>query len=321
MVENKFALLIDSENISSKYIGFIFDELTKYGTITYKRIYGDWTNPQSSRWRENLLENAISPIQQFSNSTGKNATDSTLIIDAMDILYTNNIDGFCIVSSDGDFTRLASRLRESGKNVIGMGESKTPKSFRAACTKFINLELLSTSEDDVEKENIIKSKEIVDKKEVVSIVNKGKIVQSIIDIVIESENNGVEIHLGEIGSKISKKYQDFDVRNYGYSRLSKFIEEIDCLQCNKKSTSIIITMKDNKHKEDAIRERVIQVVSSKKSVGLSELSNVLHSEYKNFNIKDYGYSTFSKFVQSIKGLEILDNKDNRKRVKYIMKTK
>lgn len=132
MDDKRYAVLIDSDNISSKYISDILDEMTKYGVITYKRIYGDWTSTQASKWKKELMENSITPIQQFCNTVGKNATDSTLIIDAMDILYTNNVDGFCIVSSDGDFTRLASRLRESGMDVIGMGESKTPRSFRAA---------------------------------------------------------------------------------------------------------------------------------------------------------------------------------------------
>ena len=139
MEDKRYAVLIDSDNISSKYISSILDEMTKYGVVTYKRIYGDWTTTQSTKWKKELMENSITPIQQFRNTVGKNATDSTLIIDAMDILYTHNVDGFCIVSSDGDFTRLASRLRESGMHVIGMGENKTPRSFRAACTVFTDL--------------------------------------------------------------------------------------------------------------------------------------------------------------------------------------
>ena len=137
--ERKLALLIDSDNVSQKYLNGIFDELSQYGTITYRRIYGDFTSQANARWSGKLLEKSITPIQQFSNTTGKNATDSALIIDAMDLLYNSNVDGFCIVSSDSDFTRLASRLRESGKIVIGMGEKKTPDSFRAACTVFTEL--------------------------------------------------------------------------------------------------------------------------------------------------------------------------------------
>ena len=152
MENQKYALLIDSDNISHKYISCILDEMSKYGVTTYKRIYGDWTSPQAGRWREELLKNSIIPIQQFQNTVGKNATDSALIIDAMDILYTHNVDGFCIVSSDSDFTRLASRLRESGMNVIGMGEEKTPRSFRAACSIFTNLELLLDDQEEAPTE-------------------------------------------------------------------------------------------------------------------------------------------------------------------------
>ena len=130
-----FALLIDADNVSAKYIKPILTELSKYGNITYKRIYGDWTSTQHSSWKDELLKNSITPIQQFSYTQGKNATDSAMIIDAMDILYTKDVDGFCIVSSDSDFTRLVSRLRESGKMVIGMGENKTPEPFRRACEK------------------------------------------------------------------------------------------------------------------------------------------------------------------------------------------
>ena len=141
-MENRFALLIDSDNVSAKYITPILDELSKYGNVTYKRIYGDWTSTQNSSWKEVLLQNSITPIQQFSYTHGKNATDSAMIIDAMDMLYTSELDGFCLVSSDSDFTKLASRLRESGCTVIGMGESKTPVPFRKACDIFTELELL-----------------------------------------------------------------------------------------------------------------------------------------------------------------------------------
>ena len=130
MNDKRFAVLIDSDNISAKYIDCILDEMTKHGVVTYRRIYGDFTSNQMHRWRNELAERCITPIQQFQNTTGKNATDSALIIDAMDILYAGNVEGFCIVSSDGDFTRLASRLRESGMEVIGMGENKTPSHLR-----------------------------------------------------------------------------------------------------------------------------------------------------------------------------------------------
>ena len=146
--ESRFALLIDADNVSAKYIKPIMDELSKYGTVTYKRIYGDWTSTLHAKWKDTLLDNSLTPIQQFSYTTGKNATDSAMIIDAMDILYTRSVEGFCIVSSDSDFTRLASRIRESGLTVIGMGEKKTPTAFRKACDIFTTLELLVRSTRD-----------------------------------------------------------------------------------------------------------------------------------------------------------------------------
>ena len=141
--DKKIAVLIDADNVSDKYIKYIFDEISNHGTPTYKRIYGDWTKPQLAPWKTVLLNYSITPIQQFSYTTGKNATDAALIIDAMDILYSNNVDGFCIVSSDSDFTKLAARLREAGMYVIGMGEKKTPSPFIAACEKFKYLEVLA----------------------------------------------------------------------------------------------------------------------------------------------------------------------------------
>ena len=155
MDDKKFAILIDGDNINNKYLKIIIDEVAKEGTITYKRIYGDWTAPNLSPWKEVLLEFSINPIQQYAYTKGKNATDSAMIIDAMDILYTGNVDGFCLVSSDSDFTKLAARLKESGKIVIGMGEKKTPKPFVSACSMFKYIDILlgdkNTEKDDCNK--------------------------------------------------------------------------------------------------------------------------------------------------------------------------
>ena len=145
--ESKLAVLIDGDNVPSKYIKEMMEEITKYGTPTIKRIYGDWTKPYLSKWKTILLENAINPIQQYAYTTGKNATDSAMIIDAMDILYSEKVNGFCLVSSDSDFTKLATRLREAGAVVYGIGEKKTPNPFIVACDKFIYLEILETEED------------------------------------------------------------------------------------------------------------------------------------------------------------------------------
>ena len=156
MEDKRFALLIVSDNVSSEYVQKILDELTKYGIVTIKRIYGDWTKSNSNKWKNVLLCNSIQPMQQFAYTNGKNATDSFMIIDAMDILYSNNVEGFCLVTSDSDFTRLASRLREAGKNVIGMGETKTPDAFVSACDRFIYLNNISGNEqDEKEKKHVL----------------------------------------------------------------------------------------------------------------------------------------------------------------------
>lgn len=151
--EMKLAVVIDAENISNKYIDVILSEANNLGDVIYKRIYGNWTTPQMSSWRNTILDNAIQPVQQYSNTIRKNSSDSALIIDTMDLLYQSNLDGFCIVSSDSDFTRLASRLRESQKYVLGMGESKTPRSFISACNKFLYLDVLLEEAEENEAED------------------------------------------------------------------------------------------------------------------------------------------------------------------------
>lgn len=330
MQEKKFALLIDSDNISAKYINAILDELQKYGVITYKRIYGDWTNNQTSKWKNELLENSIIPVQQFSNTVGKNATDSALIIDAMDILYTDNVEGFCIVSSDSDFTRLASRLRESGMMVIGMGEDKTPRSFRAACSVFTNLEILidqEIQEKDVDKQEAhpiitVRAKKQF-KKEIPSVpvqentISKQMIENAIVGIITENENQGKTTDLGAIGIRLVNKYPDFDVRNYGYSLLSKFLDEFKSLELFRGNKSITVGLRDNRAAQNEIEQYILQYVNSKaqKQFGLNELSNKLHQKFKEFNVKDYGYSTFSKFIQSIHQIEIMDDGVNKRYVR------
>ena len=187
--DKRFALLIDADNVSSKYIKPILDEeLSKYGTITYKRIYGDWTSTLHAKWKDALLDNSITPIQQFSYTVGKNATDSAMIIDAMDILYTNSVEGFCLVSSDSDFTRLASRIRESGlTGDLGMGgEKKTPTPFRKACDIFTTLELL-IGEARRDKANGSSSSLTIEEVE-----------RAVVDIITDNQNNGKSTGLGEV---------------------------------------------------------------------------------------------------------------------------
>lgn len=296
-------MLIDSDNISARYIDCILDEMTRHGVVTYRRIYGDFTSNQMHRWRSELAERCITPIQQFQNTTGKNATDSALIIDAMDILYAGNVEGFCIVSSDGDFTRLASRLRESGMEVIGMGEGKTPKSFKAACSVFTNIELLV--EGDSEK--------TTSKQEKKNVVKKKKIADAIVEIITTNENNGKDTGLGEIGSALVKKYSDFDVRNYGYSSLSRFIEDIDNFELRRNNTSISVILKSNIAE---IEEYAIAAVQKAgvTGIGIGNLAQKIHDHYPDFKVKKLGYSTFQKFIQSIRKLQIENVGENQKNV-------
>ncbi len=301
MGDKRFALLIDSDNISAKYIDCILDEMTRHGVATYRRIYGDFTDHHMNKWKSELAERSITPIQQFRNTTGKNATDSALIIDAMDILYTANVEGFCIVSSDGDFTRLASRLRESGMEVIGMGESKTPKSFRGACSVFTNIELLI--EGDGER--------VEEKKEKKNVVSKKKISDAILEII--TTNNGKETGLGEIGSALVKKYSDFDVRNYGYSSLSRFIEDLDNFELRRNNTSVNVILKSDAKE---IEELMIKTVEKAGVTGIDigQLAQKVYDHYPNFKVKKFGYATFQKLVQSIRELQVENVGKNQKNV-------
>ncbi|SHJ81330.1 Uncharacterized conserved protein, LabA/DUF88 family [Hathewaya proteolytica DSM 3090] len=335
MDDKRFALLIDADNISAKYIKYILDEISKYGVVTYKRIYGDWTKSTTTSWKNELLENSINPVQQFSYTTGKNATDSAMIIDAMDILYTNSVDGFCIASSDSDFTKLASRLRESGMMVIGMGEDKTPKPFRVACDRFTCLDILLDSdvsenisnegEQSLETEgkttkspdtNKLCKSGVSVKKNKKSIsnsneenTNKKVIENTITKIITENENEEKVTTLGEIGSRLVKMYPDFDVRNYGYSLLSKFLEEFTSLRMTRINNIITVELMDNTSKKEEIQDFIVNIVKSKGSSGISlnEMSRKIHSKYKDFNVRDYGYSKFSKYIQEISELNIVDD--------------
>ena len=294
MDEQCYALLIDADNVSAKYIKPILTELSKYGIITYKRIYGDWTSTQHASWKDELLRNSITPIQQFSYTQGKNATDSAMIIDAMDILYTNDVDGFCIVSSDSDFTRLVSRLRESGKMVIGMGENKTPEPFRKACDKFTILE------------NLLSDQEPAAEKEVHDQISKEKIEDAIIKMVIENQNSNKESGLGEIGSRLVSLYTDFVVISYGYNMLSKFLEEFSGIQLVKHGNYVSVALKEDRGMKEDIDAYVVSLVqkAGKDGMELSTLGNRVYEKYKDFKIRDYGYAQFNKYVKSVDHIEV-----------------
>ena len=296
MDEKCYALLIDADNISAKYIKPILTELSKYGVITYKRIYGDWTSTQHSSWKDELLKNSITPIQQFSYTQGKNATDSAMIIDAMDILYTNDVDGFCIVSSDSDFTRLVSRLRESGKMVIGMGENKTPEPFRKACDKFTILENLLIEQELGQS----KPEDVHDK------LSKEKIEDAIIKMVIENQNSNKVTGLGEIGSRLVNLYPDFDVRSYGYNMLSKFLEEFSRIQLVKSGNIVSVALREDWEMKEDIDKYVLSIArkAGKNGIELSALGNKVYEKYKDFKISDYGYAQFNQYVKSIDHIKV-----------------
>jgi Uncharacterized conserved protein len=232
--KNQFAVLIDADNISPKYAPIIFQELEAYGFPSCRRIYGNWS--KANGWNEELLlEYSIIPVQQFAYTSGKNATDMAMVIDAMDLLYGKKVDGFCLVTSDSDFTRLAMRLREEHMYVIGMGESKTPVALTRACNKFIHLNLLYEADRDKEDE--------IENNEIENVTSLDEISCTIADII--SENGNAPVDLGRIGNRLNEKYSDFDVRNYGYTKLSVLIdEEMDNFVIVQEDTNCYVEFKD-----------------------------------------------------------------------------
>jgi uncharacterized LabA/DUF88 family protein len=227
----RLAVLIDADNIPSRLINGILEEIAKYGVPTFKRIYADWTKPHVSSWKAVLLDHAITPIQQYSYTTGKNSSDSALIIDAMDILYTGRVDGFCLVSSDSDFTRLSTRLREAGMKVFGLGEQKTPSAFRSACDKFIYIEILDQPPASPKQ---IKLSDLR-KKEVISKADK-----NLVDLITASVNDIADENgwafLGDLGNMLLKKRPDFDSRNYGFEKLLPLIKSLSRFEIDERES-------------------------------------------------------------------------------------
>ncbi len=223
--ENKFALLIDVDNISRKYLSIMLNEAKAYGSVTVRRAYGDWTDYTKKNWKDCLLEHSIIPMQQYSYTLGKNASDSTMIIDAMDILYTDNVDGFIIASSDSDFTRLAMRLREAGKMVVGMGEEKTPLPFVRSCEEFKYLDMLYQNTDDEEKSATVEDEEPASGSTVTKL---SKIRKAIFSIISKNSDEGGRMLLSDLGLLLKRRYPEFDERNYGkYRKFSDFVRMID----------------------------------------------------------------------------------------------
>jgi hypothetical protein len=235
--EVRIAVLIDADNVPSANVKAMLEEIAKYGTPTFKRIYGDWTKPNLAGWKNVLLENAITPVQQYGYTTGKNATDSAMIIDAMDILYSEKVDAFSIVSSDSDFTRLAIRLREAGMTVIGLGEKKTPGPFIVACDKFIYLEILNVPK--VVPETVVKVEDVKrekkSQKDTLQKVDK-ETINLIANSIADLADDSGWAFLGDVGSLILKKQTDFDPRNFGYSKLAAMIKSINRFEVDERQT-------------------------------------------------------------------------------------
>ena len=236
-MNKRLAVLIDADNVPRGTLAGIMQEVAIYGTPTIKRIYGDWTGPHIAGWKNSLLENAVTPIQQYSYTTGKNSTDSAMIIDAMDVLYTEKVDGFVLVSSDSDFTRLAIRLREAGMTVFGIGERKTPAPFIAACDKFIYIENIKQPGEA----NAPEEAHPVKDRRAKPAQNENRIPKSLVRLIAQSVadlSDGEDaVYMGELGNLIMKKKPDFDCRNYGFKSLSALIKSIDRFEVDFRQTT------------------------------------------------------------------------------------
>lgn len=298
-MEKKYALLIDAENADIKYLNDIINELKTYGNVTYKRMYGDFTQSSMREWNKRALEYAIVPIQQPHYSKYKNAADIMLVIDAMDILFDRSVDGFCIVSNDSDYTRLVNRLCEAGYEVIGMGSSNASKTLKAACTEFKNLEQIFSDDldDNINNENT--------KTDNVTITPIEEIRQSIMKLVQKDEKAG----LGGVKSTLQRQYTDFDERNYGFTSIRKFIESMKDFQLVQEDSSLYVCMKKPDLDELEV-EQFIRQLLFKDAMELGELSNKVHEKFQGFSPQSYGYNQFSKFVSNIDGVVVV-RVDNR----------
>jgi uncharacterized LabA/DUF88 family protein len=226
----RLAVLIDGDNTTPQIIEALLAEIAKYGSATVKRAYGDWTTPNLKGWKEAINTHAIQPMQQFAYTTGKNATDSALIIDAMDLLYTGNLDGFCLVSSDSDFTKLASRLRESGKTVYGFGEPKTPQSLVAACDKFVYLDVLRTASKREQPSETNPSSSAPSRKSGAELRGDAKLVKLLREGIDAASDDDGWAHLGQVGTYVAKQAPDFDSRNWGYAKLVDLVGALELFE-------------------------------------------------------------------------------------------
>ena len=310
----QFAVLIDADNISSKYAVTIFEELEKYGLTSYRRIYGNWS--RANGWSEGLLlEHSIMPVQQFSYTTGKNATDMAMVIDAMDILYKNKVQGFCLVTSDSDFTRLAMRLREENMFVLGMGESKTPLALTRACNKFIHLNLVAEQnmEEKQSKANEYSGSQDVVSSEEQNVTSIAEVRQVILALI--NENGGRQGDLAQLGNRLNDKFTDFDVRNYGYSKLSTMLgQEFPDLHVKKISNQYYVERCSTLTKEE-LEQEICRMIEKNGGMveNLASLNDELHKKYKQLDFKQFGFSRISSFLRSLESVTVHENEVYLKR--------
>ncbi len=304
--------MIDADNVSPKYIKYILDEVSDMGVATYKRIYGDWTDPEKRGWKNVLLDWSVNPIQQYSYTTGKNATDSAMIIDAMDILYSGNVDGFCLVSSDSDFTKLAQRLREAGMFVMGIGERKTPKPFRSACDTFKLLEIISSEDmpENLAAESLRPVPSIDEIQKAITSIDE--IQKAITKLLIENNSQNQPIILAKVGNFLTKRFSDFDVRNYGYSKLSTFLESLDNndFKVVRLHGGYFVQEKSASASKEEIGKEISRIISRYNGHvdNLSIILDELKKAFPSFDIKQYGFSRISSFIRSFGTFYIKDNK-------------
>ncbi|MCR5094733.1 MAG: NYN domain-containing protein [Lachnospiraceae bacterium] len=340
------ALLVDVDNIAWRYTESILSELSKYGKVTIRRLYGDWSQPRLKGWLSIAQKYSLTPIMQPNNTPGKNASDIGLIIDAMDILYSEQVQGFCIASSDGDFNKLATRIREAGKLVIGMGEKKTPESFRASCERFVFLDIIQSDEEDetisssarssrtrrragVRKTSRAKSsaadtavaeeaqiadtdlsdiyghaddefEDVLpeDDSESSAILDTAVVEDAIVKMIADNEAEGKPTGLGEIGSRLVKIYPDFDIRNYGYSKLSSFLKDLASLSVSQKDSDVWVSLKSTSLKDIEARIREIFSENKTKVMNMGLLKSELEKRLPNLNatIRKNGVTRFSVFL-------------------------
>lgn len=309
--KSRIALFIDADNISAKYISIIFNNLEQYGSIIYKRAYSDWS--RKTDWNEIFKQYALLAIQQHTNASAKNASDIAIVIDVMDILYKNDVDIFCLVSSDSDFTRLAIRLQEAGKYVIVMGEEKTPLSLQNACHKFEQLgDRTTTLNVEVEQVKGNDNEKIEDISEIKKLVIK---------FLTEAEQQ--QMNAGEIGKKIQEILPNFNYKNYGFGKISTFLAnfpEIILLNNNR-----VACLKINKLTPEAEKEKIEKIIielinqSPQRKIPLSTLNNELVKLDKNFNFKKHS-SKFISFIQLLKKIKI-ESSGNNGSVKHLVLAK